>query len=598
MADSGEERSAMRWLLRLASCAALAVALAACGGGGGSGDGSDDPTPTPTPPQEVDVRELLAVPDHMQLPAIPDFNPISAEKIALGRHLFYDKRLSGNQSQSCASCHQQELAFTDGRRTSVGSTGQTLVRNSQGLANVAYHSTLTWASNNLLELEDQIEVPIRNDNPIELGVTDSLQDEVLARFDADPEYVRMFADAFPESSSGATINKIIFALASFCRAMISGGSAFDDYLAGDDEALTPQQRQGFGLFNGERFECFHCHQGILLSTAYRDENTTPGTIRFPFFNNGLYNVGNDGSYPPHDQGLYELTLDPLDRGLFRPANLRNVAVTAPYMHDGSIPTLRDVLKHYAAGGRVIESGPFAGDGRLNPHKSGLVRGFQATDEEIDAVVAFLESLTDYEFIENAALSDPFATPALGTPTPTPTFLPTAEPTATPVNVATTTPTEQPQDHREIAVGSSAAGGGALATEFDYEEPIVLTFSSCIGGTAPNCTGGTSLYTATSPGFDGGVDGTGLYALDPETPVTIEIVAIDEGLSLRVEGERLDSAGQSILLGVGPDLHSDAETILALPGGTDANDLRLVFRLTTTAAAYQASADYELRFTTR
>lgn len=597
MALNVDNRGAMRWFPRIAACAALAVVLAACGGGGSDG-GGEEPTPTPTTPPQVDVRELLAVPDHMQLPAIPDFNPISAEKIALGRHLFYDTRLSGNRSQSCASCHQQELAFTDGRRTSVGSTGQVLVRNSQGLANVAYHSTLTWASNTLLELEDQIEVPIRNDNPIELGVTDSLQDEVLARFDADPDYVRMFAEAFPESTSGATINKIIFALASFCRAMISGGSDFDRYLAGDDDALTPQQRQGFGLFNGERFECFHCHQGILLSTAYRDENTTPGTIRFPFFNNGLYNVGNDGSYPAHDQGLYELTFDPLDRGLFRPANLRNVALTAPYMHDGSIPTLRDVVKHYAAGGRVIETGPFAGDGRLNPHKSGLVRGFQATEEEIDAVVAFLESLTDYEFIENPALSNPFATPMIGTPTPTPTVLPTTEPTATPLDAATSTPTVEPQPHREIKVGSTAAGSGALATQFDYENPIMLTFSSCLGGTEPDCTGGTSLYTAASPGFDGGIGGTGLYALGAETPVTIEIVAIDDGLSLRVEGERLDSVGQSILLGVGPDLHSDAETILAVPAGTEADDLRLVFRLTTTAAAYQSSAEYEILFTTR
>jgi cytochrome c peroxidase len=102
-----------------------------------------------------------------------------------------------------------------------------------------------------------------------------------------------------------------------------------------------------------------------------------------------------------------VTLDPKNRGLFRPMSLRNVALTAPYMHDGSIETLTDVIKHYAAGGRVIDSGPYAGDGRKSPLKSGLVRGFQATPEEIDDVVAFLNSLTDTSFIANPAFSSPF-----------------------------------------------------------------------------------------------------------------------------------------------------------------------------------------------
>src|SRR5690606_29688916 len=116
------------------------------------------------------------------------------------------------------------------------------------------------------------------------------------------------------------------------------------------------------------------------------------------FNNGLYNVDGEGGYPEHDQGLYELTFNPNQRGMFRPSSLRNVGLTAPYMHDGSITTLREVVEHYAAGGRVIVDGPFAGDGRVSPLKSGLVRGFEATDEEIDAVVAFLESLTDDDFV--------------------------------------------------------------------------------------------------------------------------------------------------------------------------------------------------------
>lgn len=357
--------------------------------------------------QQQSLRELLALPSHMAVPSIPDFNPLTAEKIQLGRFLFYDTQLSANQTQSCSSCHEQILAFSDAVERPFGSTGHQLSRNSQGLANVAYHSTFTWSNNGFLELEEQLNVPIRADNPIELGVTDVNIDEVLARFDGDPIYVDMFAAAFPESESGASINKIIFALASFVRSMISAGSAYDQYLLGDTSALTEQQKLGFRLFNGEKFECFHCHTGSNFSVSYRDANTTEETIQYPFFNNGLYNLDGEGSYPEADQGLYELTLDLADRGLFRPQSLRNIELTAPYMHDGSIATLREVIEHYARGGRLITSGENAGDGNLSPLKSGLIKAFDTTDEEIDAVIAFLESLTDYEFINNPKFSDPF-----------------------------------------------------------------------------------------------------------------------------------------------------------------------------------------------
>ncbi len=375
---------------------AVAVAvMASCG----AEDAGDDTG------HEAEVRALLGLPDRFQLPAIPEYNPLTAEKIELGRHLFYERRLSGNGTQSCADCHLQELAFADGKRTPTGSTGTVLARNSPGLANVAYNATLTWASDGLVDLEDQLQIPIRNDNPIELGVHDGVREEVLARFDADEAYVALFSAAFPDSDSGATINKIIFALSSFCRTMLSTDSPYDRYIAGDREALTEQQKQGLSLFFGERFECFHCHNGVNLTTSYRDANSDE--VRLVFFNNGLYNVDGEGSYPAYDQGLYDLTLNPEHRGLFRPPSLRNIAETAPYMHDGSILSLREVVEHYTAGGRLIEEGPYAGDGRLNPLKSGLVRSFAATDEEIDAVVAFLESFTDETFINNPAFSNPF-----------------------------------------------------------------------------------------------------------------------------------------------------------------------------------------------
>ncbi|HOX19892.1 MAG TPA: di-heme enzyme [Gemmatimonadales bacterium] len=373
---------------------------------------------TPTEPAAGDsVRELLRLPAEFATPAIPEYNPLTPQKIALGRRLFYDPRLSGNQTQTCASCHEQRLAFTDSQATPAGSTGHVLRRNSQGLANTAYFSTLTWGNNVLLELEDQIKVPLLSDNPIELGVLDGNRAEVLQRFDDDSTYRAMFKAAFPNSPPGATINQVIFALASFTRTLISSDSPYDRYYRGDPLALTAQQVRGLKLFNSERLECFHCHSGVNLSTSYRDAGTTAGTVTYPFFNNGLYNIGGDGSYPTGNQGLYELTLNPADRGRFRPQGLRNVAVTAPYMHDGSLATLRDVIRHYARGGRLVDSGPYAGDGSLSPLKSGLVRGFDITEAEIDDVVAFLESLTDEKFLHDPRFADPFAASSPSPSTP-------------------------------------------------------------------------------------------------------------------------------------------------------------------------------------
>jgi len=382
----------------------LAVELVACGG--------DAPAASNEPPQptEAEVRALLALPARFALPAIPTYNPISAQKIELGRYLFYDVRLSANETQSCSSCHVQGLAFSDGLRAPTGSTGERLHRNSPGLANVAYLSTLTWANPSLHDLEDQLPVPLLGDNPVELGISDGARAAVLARFDADERYQRLFAAAYPHSESGVTIDKIVFALASFSRTLVSSQSPYDRYLAGDKSALTDSQRRGFGLFSGERMECFHCHSGTNLTVSYRDARTTEGTARYPFFNDGLYDLDGTGAYPSIDQGLYDVTFHLDDRGLFRPPSLRNVSLTAPYMHDGSISDLRGVLAHYAAGGTLTETGALAGDGRTSPIKSGLIRGFTLSDQETEDVLSFFDALTDDAFVSNPAFSDPFTAP--------------------------------------------------------------------------------------------------------------------------------------------------------------------------------------------
>lgn len=355
---------------------------------------------------EAALRALLHVPARFPLPAIPDVNRPTAEKVALGRRLFYDPKLSFNSTTSCATCHKQELGFADGVAHPAGATGALHPRNSQGLQNVAYFASLTWASRTLVRLEEQIRVPILGDRPIELGVSEGNRDQLLARLAGDPAYSGLFAQAFPDSASGPNIDKVVFALSTFVRTMNSADSPYDRYQAGDSKALTKQQLEGLALFQGEELECFHCHSGANSTVSYADIRTTSETATYPFFNNGLYNVDGAGSYPAIDQGLYQDTLNPAHRGKFRPSSLRNIALTGPYMHDGSKTDLNAVLDHYAAGGTLTTEGPNAGDGRRNPTKSALVRGFVLTAEDRAAVLAFFESLTDQTFLHRKDLASP------------------------------------------------------------------------------------------------------------------------------------------------------------------------------------------------
>lgn len=344
------------------------------------------------------------VPAGLPAPLVPDENPMTAATVELGRHLFYDTRLSGNQTQACASCHLQELAFTDGNAVSAGSTGQHTPRSAMSLANVAYATTYTWANPVLLTLEQQTLVPLFGAEPVELGLR-GMEDELLARLRAEPRYDELFAEAFPADADPFTLTNVTRALASFERSLLSGDSAYDRYTRGDTDALSDPARRGAALFSSERLECFHCHAGFNFqdSVAYAGKPPRSGI----FHNTGLYNIDGEGAYPPGNTGLHAFTGAAGDMGRFRVPTLRNVAVTAPYMHDGSIATLSEVLDHYAAGGRTITAGPNAGVGRDNPYKSGFIRGFELTAEEKADVIAFLESLTDEEFLTDPALSDPW-----------------------------------------------------------------------------------------------------------------------------------------------------------------------------------------------
>jgi cytochrome c peroxidase len=325
-------------------------------------------------------------------PQVPADNPMTGSKVELGRRLFYDKRLSGNRTFSCASCHRQAHAFTDGRSYAIGSTGQAHVRNTMALVNVAYNTSFGWADPTRRSLEAQMAVPMFNEHPIELGLA-GREREIVARFADDPDDVVSFSAAFPGSDPPVSLANIVKAIASFERTMLSGDSALDRYLYRDERtAMTPAALRGMKLFFSNRLRCAECHGTFNLSGPVifgKADAAEP-----VFHNTGLYNVDRAGGYPPSDRGLFDMTRKPGDMGRFRAPTLRNVAVTAPYMHDGSMPTLAAVVAHYASGGR------------RSPFKSDRVAGFKLGGPDANDLVSFLESLTDRTFLDNAAFSDP------------------------------------------------------------------------------------------------------------------------------------------------------------------------------------------------
>ncbi len=338
-------------------------------------------------------------------PKVPADNPLSTEKWALGRFLFYDLRLSGNQTQSCASCHQQARAFTDGLPQAMGSTGERHPRSAMSLANVAYATALGWANPLLDSLEKQALVPMFNERPVELGLAGK-EEELFARLEADPRYERLFAEAFPQDPRPVNLGNIVRAIATFQRSLLSGDSPYDRYIQGvDDQAISESAFFGGRLFFSERLECFHCHGGFNFTASVTHEGNPFDETSFQ--NNGLYNIDGRGAYPPDNTGLFEITRLPEDMGRFKAPTLRNLSFTAPYMHDGSIATLEEVISHYAAGGRTLHTGPYAGDGSKNPYKSNFVRGFELTDQEREDLLAFLRSLDDEAFVRNPLFSDPF-----------------------------------------------------------------------------------------------------------------------------------------------------------------------------------------------
>jgi cytochrome c peroxidase len=343
------------------------------------------------------------------LPAvpIPADNPQTPEKIALGKKLFDDKRFSSTGQVACATCHDEKKAFTDAPlRTSEGikKGGKPLTgtRNAPTVVNAAYFATQFWDGRSP-SLEDQSQHPFVN--PVEMGLKN--HQPILKIVRSDPEYVKAFDKVFGKKGAQVTMTEVMQAIAAFERTQVAGDSPFDRfYFAGDEKALTEQQKRGLVLFVNKG-RCVSCHV-IEQTTAVFTDN------RFHNIGVGINNIQKEiptlaGAFlqakatmaevdvkvlsDPHtsELGRLAVTRDFEGLGAFKTSTLRNIAVTPPYMHDGSIKTLRDVVVHYNNGGVTKEGDP------VNDFLSGGIRPLNLTEAEIDDLVAFLEALTSPQF---------------------------------------------------------------------------------------------------------------------------------------------------------------------------------------------------------
>jgi len=295
----------------------------------------------------------------------PAENPLTPEKIALGKRLFFDPVLSRDRTVSCSSCHDPQHAFADpaGQAISPGIQGRLGRRNAISLINAGDRGALTWSGTSP-SLETQAVIPMTDHAELDLTI-----DEVVARLKADNQYSALFRQAFGEVAS---MQNTVRALASFERTLESRNAPYDRYQAGDASAFTAQQARGMDLFFGKA-DCFHCHTGRDFSDGRAHNNAIQ-----------LFNP---------DVGLAERTEDDADVGKFISPSLRNVGLTAPYMHDGSFKTLREVVEHYNAGGEP------------NPNADPLIRPLGLTDAELDDIVAFLKTLDDSTIATNPAFRE-------------------------------------------------------------------------------------------------------------------------------------------------------------------------------------------------
>jgi cytochrome c peroxidase len=302
----------------------------------------------------------LNIPKGFPMPKIPEDNLLTKDRVALGKMLFHDKLLSKDKTISCASCHSQSHAFSDNKAFSIGVDGQLSERNSMPIMNLAWSPSFFW-DGGVPTLELQVFAPLTNPKEMNISIA-----EVVQRLKDHPEYPGLFRKAYNREPDDFSLFR---AIASYERTLISGNSKFDQYYyQGNTSAMNASELRGMDLFFGDSTHCSSCHNGF---------NFTNNT----FQNNGIYEVY-------QDWGRYNVTNDFYDIGKFRVPSLRNIALTAPYMHDGSFETLEEVIEHYQNGGKK------------NSNQSSHVHQLYLTEQEKTDLVNFLKALTDETFINN------------------------------------------------------------------------------------------------------------------------------------------------------------------------------------------------------
>ena len=300
---------------------------------------------------------ILPIPQGFPQPYIPNDNQLTYSRVELGKKLFFDTMMSRDSTVSCATCHIPQFAFTDRLKKGVGIRNQEVNRNTPTLTNVAYQNQFLLDGVNP-SLVAQVMVPIHEPNEFDFHVL-----LIAERMKKDEEYVRLCKDAYNSEPNPFAITH---AIASFERTIISGNSPYDKYhFQGDSMALNESEKKGMKLFFNKLY-CTECHSG------------------FNFTNQSLSNNGLYLNYP--DSGRIRLSGLEKDRAIFKVPTLRNIAVTYPYMHDGSIATLSDVITHYSSGGNP------------HPNKSIFIKPFSLSNQEQKDLIAFLYSLTDSTFI--------------------------------------------------------------------------------------------------------------------------------------------------------------------------------------------------------
>ena len=319
----------------------------------------------------------------------------------LGRYLFFEKRLSVNQSKSCGSCHDPQLAFTDGYRRSVSALGENLKHNSPSLLNTQTYRLYDWANPTASDYIGQMQRPLYSHAPVELGLNKHWA-EVKKFLEEDSLYATLFKRAFNQSKAEATQANIHEALAAYLNTLKTENSVYHQYLRGNKNVLAASALNGLKLFESEKLQCAICH--TPPSFTLNDTNHPNAEL---FVNIGLYNIQNQNTYPEGDQGIIAFSKKKSDDGKYKIPSLLNIAVTSPYMHDGSVQTLEEVIEIYSRGGRLIQSGPMAGDGALHKNKHPLIKGFSITPEEKSDLVAFLHSLTDTSYLRQEHFQNPF-----------------------------------------------------------------------------------------------------------------------------------------------------------------------------------------------